>query len=365
LGWTERPRWLLALTCACCLLLTGRMTAEPRRSESWVEVLIAGSNTEVGLMAEALDDQFRRLEVRVRIRTRKGQVPKVKVEEVLSPSERAAVAVARMWFDLTEPGQAALYITDGEWKRIYVRRLPLPQGLDEVAREQLTYIARTSVETLLAGGEIGVTREEFTRRLPVRAPPPHARTQSPEPPPEPSWNPGIGVFYQVGSYADRVPIMHGPGWFASLLKSGSPLRPRFTLAGELYVEQRAETADVIARLNGTALSLTLGLELSMAHALVFRASLGTGVDFVRVTPQRASEATVSLSPPFWAIDPAGGVWAGLGYALGSLKVGLTGGADVATRSSHYVVWREGERLLIYSPNRVRPGARVELGWEFR
>jgi hypothetical protein len=363
LGWIERPRWLLALTCCCCCLLDSRALAQ-QRSEPWVEVLIAGSDQEISLMAEALDDQLRRLEVRLRIRTRRGQTPKVKVEEVLRPSEQAAAAVARMWFDLTESGQAALYITDGEWKRVYVRRLPLPHGLDEVAREQLTYIARTSLETLLAGGEIGVTREEFTRQLPARVPPPKTKTKPPRPAREPSWRPGVGAFYQAGYYADRVPVMHGPGLYAGLLRSGSSLRPRLTLSGELYLEQRAENADVMARLNGSRLHLDLGFELDLGHVLFFGVLLGGGADLIRVTPERARDQTVSLSSQFWSIDPLVGLSLGLGYELGRLKAGLAGGTELATRSSHYVLWRDGERLLIYSPNRVRPWARLELGWEF-
>jgi hypothetical protein len=55
---------------------------EPRSSEPTVEVLIAGSDSEVSTLAEALDDPSRRLRGRLHVWLRKGQALAVDPEEV-------------------------------------------------------------------------------------------------------------------------------------------------------------------------------------------------------------------------------------------------------------------------------------------
>ena len=65
-----------------------------------------------------------------------------------------------------------------------MRNLELADGLDEVGREQLGHIVETSVEALVEGGQIGVTRVEAIEQLGVEPPAPKPEPQ-PEPEPEP------------------------------------------------------------------------------------------------------------------------------------------------------------------------------------
>jgi hypothetical protein len=358
----RRPGRRVILPCACLLVMAATALAEPDSSAPTVEVLIAGNDAEVAALADALGDPLGRLNVGLRVRLRKGQAPAVDPEEVASPSDRAAPAVARMWFDLTEPGQAALYITDGGWKRIYVRRIALPQGLDEVAREQLTYIARTSVETLLAGGQIGVTREEFQRQLPSHAT--AAAQAAPPRAPGPRWHLGAGALYEVQSYARGMPVTHGPGLDFSLRRSATPLGPLLMTSGQLRWEERVETEHVVARLDGAVLRLGVGAEVGLGHPLVLRAVCGGGVDLVHVRPAQASDTTVELSSPFWAIDPLARCSLGFGVRAGELLTWLSVGTDLAIRPSHYVVMRDGSPANVLRPWPWRPWARLELAWDF-
>jgi hypothetical protein len=360
----RRPERRVILPCACLLVMTATAVAEPASSEPTVEVLIAGNDTEVAALADALGDPLGRLHVRLHVRLRRGQAPAVDPEEVASPTDRAAPAVARMWFDLTEPAQAALYITDGGWKRIYVRRIALPQRLDEVAREQLTYIARTSVETLLAGGQIGVTREEFQRQLPSHATAAAQREAARPRAPGPRWHLGAGVLYEVQSYARAMPVTHGPGFDFSLLRSAPPLSPLFTTSAQLRWEEHVETEHVVARLDGAVLRLGVGAEVGLGHLLVLRGLVGGGVDLVHVRPARASDATVELSSPFWAVDPLARCSLGFGVRAGELLTWLSVGTDLAVRPSLYVVMRDGSPVNVLRPWPWRPWARLELAWDF-
>jgi hypothetical protein len=354
----------MILPCACLLVLGRAALAQPNSNEPTVEVLIAGADAEVSALSDALGDPLGRLHVKLHVRLRKGQAPAVDPQEVASPSDRAAPAVARMWFDLTEPGQAALYITDGGWKRIYVRKIALPRGLDEVAREQLTYIARTSVETLLAGGQIGVTREEYERQLLPRAPPETHREAARPPTPAPRWHVGAGALYEIQSYARAMPVTHGPGVGFSLLRTATPLSPLLLASAQLRWDERVETDQVVARFGGGALRLGAGGEVRLGSPIFVRALVGGGVDLVHVSPARASDATVELSSPFWAIDPLARGSLGLGVHAGELVTWLSVGADLAIRPSRYVVMRDGSPVNALGPWPVRPWARLELDWDF-
>jgi hypothetical protein len=364
LGWMRRPGRRTMLPCACLLVVTATAMADPGSTGPRVEVLIAGSDAEVSALAEALDDPLRRLDVELSVRLRRGQTPAVNPEEVASPSRRAAPAVARMWFDLTEPGHAALYITDGGWQRIYVRRIALPAGLDEVAREQLTYIARTSVETLLAGGQIGVTREEFERQLPSHAEPKPEPKPEPPRPPAPEWRLGAAVLYAVEGYARTMPVTHGPGIDGWLVRSRSGLSPFVSASAELRWRRHIEHETVVARLDGTAFRVGLGAELAVGGPLVLRGLLGGGMDVWHVKPEKGSDATVQISSPMWAVDPVLRGALGLGFRAGRLTTWLGTGADLGPRPSRYVLLRDGSPVDVLKPWPWRPWVGIELGWDF-
>ncbi len=361
-GWIARPGRRVSLPGAWVLLATATVLAEPAARQPVVEVLIAGVNAEVSALAEALNDPLGRLNVALHVRLRRGQGTALDPAEVANPSARATPAVARMWFDLTEPGQAALYITDGGWKRIYVRRVLLPHGLDEVAREELTYIARSSVETLLAGGQIGVTREEFQRQLPSATGLPPAEAATPVP--SPHWGIAAGVSYETRGFAPASPVTHGPGVGVSGSSLAGVVGPVVIASAQWDWTRHVRTELVTARLDGGALRLGAGADWHLGRSFRVCGLVGGGVDLVHVDPGRAADGTVQPSAPFWATDPVLRGSLALGLDIGELTAWLTLGTDVAARSSRYVVLLDGARVDVLTPWRWRPWARVELWWEF-
>ena len=58
-----------------------------------------------------------------------------------------------------------MYLADGRWERVLVRRVPAPREFDEVEREQLAHIVESSVDALLSGATIGLTLREVSRSL--------------------------------------------------------------------------------------------------------------------------------------------------------------------------------------------------------
>lgn len=77
-----------------------------------------------------------------------------------------ALPVARLWIEAAAGSPASLYLTDGARRRVYVRQVPLEGGqLDRVALESIALVVGSSVNALVAGREIGVSREAFAQSV--------------------------------------------------------------------------------------------------------------------------------------------------------------------------------------------------------
>jgi hypothetical protein len=346
--------WLL-LWCAGTSLW---LVACPAAAEPAVRVIVAGRARDVAALTEALREPLGRLHVELAT----DRARRVDPQQIVEPDPQAEPAVARLWFDLSQPDEAVLYVTDPERTHVYVRRVPLPHGLDEVAREQLTYIARACVETLLAGGELGVTREEYARqvrRAPVRAPP------APPPPPPPSRSTlavGLSGFYEAGAFASGLPVVHGPGLGFSLLRAGSRFRPLLLVTAQQRIPGTFEGSGARATFTTTALRLGVGGDFAVSRAVSFRGSIGGGVDLHHVTPDAGGDA-LALRPAFWATDPLARFTLGLGLPVWGLRMWLLLGTDLATRDSRYVVLRGAATDPVLSPWRFRPWASLALEWD--
>ncbi len=68
--------------------------------------------------------------------------------------------LARIWLDARVSTRAVIYLVDDAHERFLVRVVPLEHGYDEVAQESLGTIVQSSIEALLAGASVGVTRRD-------------------------------------------------------------------------------------------------------------------------------------------------------------------------------------------------------------
>ena len=85
------------------------------------------------------------------------------LDAVVNPPPEPDRAAARVWIRVEET-RASVFIVDADWQRIFIRHVSIDSGFDEVVQEQLATIVLASVESLLAGGEIGVRRQRAAPR---------------------------------------------------------------------------------------------------------------------------------------------------------------------------------------------------------
>jgi hypothetical protein len=115
-----------------------------------VEIAIAASPPAASVaVREDLEDLLSRRGLAARYR----QLERVTRDEVLRPAAEAPCALACIWLDLgvTNPARAFVYVSPTAAPEVLIRSLPLPGGVDEVAREEVAHIVATSVEALREG----------------------------------------------------------------------------------------------------------------------------------------------------------------------------------------------------------------------
>jgi hypothetical protein len=322
-------------------------------------VLIAGSQHDIATLEAALADPFRRLGVALRFE----HPPQIDPTAVLKAPPEAAPTVARLWLDLASGSHVPIYVTDARHERIYTRDFPLARGLDDVAVEQLVYAARSSVDSILAGVDIGVRRDEYEASLqppPPKRPAPHVETDTEErPPPAPRRGLFVSAAFEAQFMDSKTPsqgpalglgIAHGPFALSFWTYYRLPFEVRGAELGARIwrVGARVEASASI-RLGGTSSSTSLA------------ARLGNGADFSRVTPLREGPMDASPTGAFWVTD---------GIARGSVGIenrfhsgwllGVLGGSDLDLALVKYVLDRGGVRETVFVPYRLRPFLCVEL-----
>jgi hypothetical protein len=328
-------------------------TAAAPRAERAATVLISGSERDIATLEAALADPFRRLGVALRFE----HPPQVEASAVLKSPPEASPTVARLWFDLASGSHVPIYVTDAKHERIYSRDFPLARGLDDVAIEQLVYVARSSVDSILAGVDIGVRRDEYEASLqpaPKPTPPPPVERDVDRRPPA---SPAHGVFWSAGYEAQAMSaktFSHGPSIGASLARGALALN----LSTYYRFPFEARGAELGARISRVGVRLEGSARVGIggpSSPVSFVAQVGGGPDFSRVTPLRVGAMDATPTGAFWVTDGFARAAAGLaqrfrsGWVLSELA-----GADMDLALVKYVLDRAGVRETVFVPYRVRP-----------
>ena len=352
-----------SLLCGALLLLVGARSAlgaEPRRS---VDVIIGASANDAQLLEPALREMLAAKGLAVAT-TRKAAVSAQDVAAAIAPPSEATPPVARVLLDFTAPGQATLFLIDPRRGRVHVRRMALAHGLDAVARASVRFVVEQSVDAILEGREIGVSREEFQRSI---APPP-------APPPAPSPAPAA----IVPSPPDAPPprgesqLLLGGGYEAVALGSGEVqhaakivfgarfTRLRFAAAARLAAPVSIAGDGVQARLSGGAVSASGAVSLVSFDQLFVSAGVGAGLDVTHVEPT-VTMPDLQPAAAFWASGPSVLAFAEVERTLGRLSVALVVGAEVHPLAERYTVKTATETHDIFVPHRLRPTASLLVG----
>jgi len=322
---------------------------------------------DAGQLAAAAGELLRRLDVELRV----VRVERFEPVDVVTPDPAAEQVVARAWVDLTlaarggGESQAALYLVDGAWERVRVRRVPLDAGVDEVVREELAHVLAFGVDGLLAGRPLERTREELRIELglPVPAPVPPAPPDEASPvPPAPEPPPGsrsvsfrLGVGYELSGFAAAAPVSHGPFAVLSLGLLQAPLRPALWLTAQARAPLEVEGSPIGVRLDQGLFRLLLSVELPLADELGLLVAFGGGLDVVRATPTLASGSSAALAERSMAVVGVLRAAVGLRWRLfGATDLLVFLGCDVEVEERSYYARRDGVEQRVLEPWPARP-----------
>jgi hypothetical protein len=168
----RRVRWLveaLVVVCVCACARIGLAAPDARPTGRRVELMMGAPANEAEALAVSIREMLAPKGLNV-ITTRKSVMTADDVAAAIAPPSEATPSLARVLLDFAVAGQATLFLIDPPRGRVYVRRLALAHGLDAVARASVRFVIEQSIDAILEGREIGVSRDEFQRNGLAAAP---------------------------------------------------------------------------------------------------------------------------------------------------------------------------------------------------
>lgn len=290
------------------------------------------------------------------VSARKDHITSDDVVALADAAPAAPGVVARVWLDLTAAHELTLYMTDAARRRVFVRRMPLQHGFDAVARESVLFVVESSLEAMLAGQDIGVSREEYRREVEAtRAPAPAVVQASAAAPAAVTPSPTIAIGYGATALGGGV-VAHGPHVALEYWSH----RLRFGAGFHADVPVRVGDDGAGARLSTAGARLSVATRLLSHGGLAFIGGGGAGYDATRVVP---SVTTPELRPTatFWAGGASLRGFVELDWSVGRFVLALAAGADVHPLAERYLVNDAAGTREVFVPLRVRPTASLTLG----
>jgi hypothetical protein len=331
------------------------------------EPALDGAGGRIELVTAATGDDLRPLERTIRdaIAGRNLELVSVRKERItpndvltatLAPAGDAAPIVARVLLDLGEHDEATVYLIDNLRRRVHVRRLPLEDGFDTVARESVLFIVERSLAAILAGQEIGVTWDEYRRSLEPVAPAPT--------PPAPNVVPVVGPAPAPPATGPRR-VSLAAGYEGSAMGTGTyPHGPkiavgrrlaRVRVGGALRLQAPMTVGDaaVDARLSTAGGAFSIAATLFSRQNLSVAGGVGAGLDATRIEPA-VSSSNLQPTPAFWAGSLNVRAFAEVEQLFGRLSVALAIGLEVYPLSERYNVAATDGVRSVFVPHRIRP-----------
>ncbi len=278
-----------------------------------------------------------------------------------SPGDAASIA-ARLFIDFTAAGHATLFLIDPRRGRIHVRRVMLDHGFDAVAREGMLFVIQQSIDAILEGREIGVTREEYQRSVVVPPPPPPAPPPPTVPiPPRVATPPTGDRTLLLGGGYDGVAMGSGAYQHAARLVFAARLARVQIGAGARFSAPLSIAGDgVQARLWAAGVSVSGAARLLVLGNLSVSAGLGGGLDITRVEPA-VTGSDLQATTVFWARGPSLRTFVEIERLFGNLSLSLVLGAEAHLLAERYTVKAGSDTRDVFVPRRLRPEAAVLVG----
>lgn len=327
-----------------------------------VEIVAAGEAGPVTLLEARSQALLRDYPIRLEWSVRTDFRPR----DVFAAGERPALA--RIWLDLRQETQAVLYVVDDAHDRFLVRVVPLDAGYDEVACESVGTIVQSSVEALLAGATVGVTRqaaEEQVSELEGGAPPVQPEPARPPPAPAPEPEPrrphyrlSLDLSYRGQVLEDGPEILHGPEVGASLTRPTAPVSPTGFVALGYRLPLSWDEQGVGVEMEGFGLRAGPGLGWRLGRGVRLSLLGVLGLDVLEADPV-STDPLAEAKDPFWLLAPMLGAAAEIELRLfGPLSLWASAGAEVDLSGHHFDVLADGEPVTVLRAWAVQPVVRL-------
>jgi hypothetical protein len=361
-------RTVLLWFCACARICLAA-APDAKSSARGVELMIGATAGEAELLAPSIREMLAGKGLSV-VSTRKPVVTAQDVAAAIAPPSEAAPSLARVLLDFTVSGQATLFLIDPPRGRVYVRRMALAHGLDAVARASVRFVIEQSIDAILEGREIGVSRDEFQRRGLPPPPVPVASAPAPAPPAAEARAPAAPVPAPTRSRmqlaAGYQGVVMGSGEFQHAAKVTVAARyERVVIAVAARVAAPLSIAGDGARaqLTTTSASASVAGRPVTFGGFSLLAGIGAGVDFTRVAPA-VTAANLQPAAAFWAIAPTLSPFVALEWFFGNISIAVAGGVEVHPLDERYTVRTSTDTRQVFGPGRVRPQVEALVGIAF-
>ncbi|MDF2694429.1 MAG: hypothetical protein K0S65_2812 [Labilithrix sp.] len=268
-------------------------------------------------------------------------------EVTASPGLLAVVVL-----DLTRAGSIGLVILDARHATVLTRVIPAADGLDEIAREEISHIVLFSVEAIRRGEIVGSSEPQVIAPRVKAHPPPKERAKG-----------ELETVATLRTYANVAPVVVGVGAAVGASTRAGAFHLRSLVAFEQRSAIVAATRAASARFDqrSVRVSVAAGLPLSTRVELTFAG--GVAADLVAVTTT-ALRATTEQQRDVVDVVPVLDAGGGISFVLAP-GLGLTGalGAEVPLSTTEYAL--EAERNVVFlAPDAVRLVGRLSLGVSF-
>jgi len=349
-----------ALVLFLCARTALAAPPEARAGGRQVDLIIGATASDMKLVEPPIREMLAAKGLAVTT-ARKAAVTTQDVAAAIAPPPEATTTptLARVLLDFTVPGQATLLLIDPRRGRVYARRMDLANDLDAVARASVRFVVEQSIDAILEGREIGVSREEFQRGV---APPPVQEQPQPPPAPAPSPSPAPATT-QVLLAAGYEGVAMGAGEYQHAARiSVAARRSQLQLAGAVRLAAPTTIAGdgAQARLWAAGVSASAAGRLPIAEHLSIVGGLGIGLDVTRVEPT-VTMPDLQPAGAFWARGPWLQPFAQLERVFGQIAVAVAIGAEIHPLAERYTVETATETRDVFVPRRVRPAAALLVG----
>jgi hypothetical protein len=339
-------------------MLSGRPLFAMPPSRGEVKVVVAGSDRSFAAITKSLTESLSFIAVTPQFDRAASVDPRL----VSEPHPPQPALFAHMWIDAAADRDVTLYITDAATERVFVRRMGLDHGLDKVAVEALAFVAQSSLEALLAGKAIGMTRDDYQHSLERVALPPApkpAATPGPHPNDTGSRNLRLSNWQVWAGYELQA-------WDGSTMRQVATVgidyeRRKFRFAIDLFgtLPIHFHNGESGATLFSSGARLGVSRPLALPHQLRLVPGLGFAVELTHIRPELSGLAASPADASF-AFDPTIRAVLGIERSWGRWSLRGILGLDLVTRPVHYVVTHPDNTEVVRTPWRERPFGAIVL-----